>query len=113
MHSKDWWNSLFAAIDGKDTAAFLSFLTEDAEFRFANNPPAVGHAAVGAAGRRERPRGLPGGAGGRGAVADGDESDADRFGHGAVRSVEDCGSARRRDGRAGPGLRCRGSVRRR
>ena len=48
MHSKDWWNSLFASIDGKDTRAFLGFLTEDAEFRFANNPPALGHEAVGA-----------------------------------------------------------------
>ncbi len=40
---------LFAAIDSKDTAAFLDFLSEDARFRFGSAPPAIGHAAIGAA----------------------------------------------------------------
>ncbi len=35
---KDWVNQLFAAIDRKDADAFVSFLTEDASFRFANAP---------------------------------------------------------------------------
>ena len=38
MHSQDWWKSLFASIDSKDTAGFLDFLTEDAEFRFEMDP---------------------------------------------------------------------------
>ena len=49
MHSVNWWHSLLAAIDSKDTPAFLGYLTEDAEFRFGNGPSATGHAAVGAA----------------------------------------------------------------
>ena len=49
MHNQDWWKSLFASIDGKDTAGFLDFLTEDAEFRFANSPAAMGREAIGAA----------------------------------------------------------------
>jgi ketosteroid isomerase-like protein len=40
--------ALFAAIDARDTDAFLSYLTEDARFVFGNAPPAVGHAAIGA-----------------------------------------------------------------
>jgi len=44
-----WWTGLFAAIDRKDTTAFLGHLAEDAEFRFGNGPPAHGHAAIGAA----------------------------------------------------------------
>ena len=47
MPEENWWTALFAAVDGKNTAAFLKFLTPDAEFRFANAPPAFGHAAVG------------------------------------------------------------------
>ena len=49
MPSPDWWSRLFAAVDSKNTAAFLGFLTDDAEFRFANLPGAHGHAAIGAA----------------------------------------------------------------
>jgi len=49
MPDRAWWESLFKTIDGKDVPGFLAFLTEDAEFRFANNPPAVGQAAIGAA----------------------------------------------------------------
>lgn len=48
MPDRAWWDSLFATIDGKDVPGFLGFLTEDAEFRFANNPPAMGQEAVGA-----------------------------------------------------------------
>jgi len=33
---------LFAAIDGKDTERFTSFLTPDARFRFGSAPPALG-----------------------------------------------------------------------
>ena len=40
---------LFAAIDAKDGAAFASFLTDDAVFRFGSAPPAQGRAAVQAA----------------------------------------------------------------
>jgi ketosteroid isomerase-like protein len=49
MPSMEWWNSLLASIDGKDTTKFLSYLAEDGEFVFGNAPPAVGHAAIGAA----------------------------------------------------------------
>ena len=48
MPSQAWWESVFAAIDGKDVPAFLDFLTADAEFRFANHPPAHGREAIGA-----------------------------------------------------------------
>ena len=48
MPDRPWWDSLMASIDGKDLDAFLGFLTEDAEFRFANAPPAIGREAVGA-----------------------------------------------------------------
>jgi ketosteroid isomerase-like protein len=37
---------LFAAIDAKDTEIFLSFLTEDAVFRFGSAPEAIGHDAI-------------------------------------------------------------------
>ena len=40
---------LFAAIDAQDGAAFVSFLTDDAVFRFGSAPPAQGRAAVQAA----------------------------------------------------------------
>ena len=35
---KDWMKRLFAAIDNKDADGFVSFLSEDACFRFANAP---------------------------------------------------------------------------
>ena len=38
--------SLFAAIDAKDTDAFLASLTEDATFRFGSGPLLSGHAAI-------------------------------------------------------------------
>jgi ketosteroid isomerase-like protein len=40
---------LFAAIDAQDGAAFVSFLTDDAVFRFGSAPPVRGRAAVKAA----------------------------------------------------------------
>jgi hypothetical protein len=44
----DWWQALFAAIDGKHTLEFVSFLTDDAEFRFGNGPAVHGRSAIGA-----------------------------------------------------------------
>ena len=40
---------LFAAIDAQDGAGFVSFLTDDAVFRFGSAPPVQGRAAVQAA----------------------------------------------------------------
>ena len=40
---------LFAAIDAKDGAAFVSYLTEDAIFRFGSAPPVQGRDAIQAA----------------------------------------------------------------
>ncbi len=49
MPDAHWTVPLYQAIDAKDTPRFLSFLTENAQFRFGNYPPAIGHAAIGAA----------------------------------------------------------------
>ena len=49
MKNLDWWRGLCERIDAKDTRAFVSYLTADAEFRFANGPSAIGHDAIGAA----------------------------------------------------------------
>ncbi len=48
MPDNAWWERLFESIDGKDVPGFLSFLTVDAEFRFANNPSAYGRDEIGA-----------------------------------------------------------------
>lgn len=40
---------VFGAVDAMDVDAFLSFLTEDCEFRAGNGPPAIGHAEIGRA----------------------------------------------------------------
>lgn len=40
---------MFAAIDAKDGAGFVSFLTEDAVFRFGSAPPVQGRDAIQAA----------------------------------------------------------------
>ena len=37
---------IFAAIDAMDAGKFVSYLTPDVTFRFANNEPAIGRAAV-------------------------------------------------------------------
>jgi ketosteroid isomerase-like protein len=47
--AEHWTTDLYQAIDAKDTRRFLSFLTDDARFRYANHPPAIGHTAIGAA----------------------------------------------------------------
>ncbi len=39
-------DSLFAAIDAKDTDTFLSFLTDDAVFRFGSAPSVTGQDAI-------------------------------------------------------------------
>lgn len=44
-----WLRQLFAAIDSRDTARFLEFLTEDATFRFGNQPALRGKPAIHAA----------------------------------------------------------------
>jgi ketosteroid isomerase-like protein len=44
-----WWERLFAVIDTRDAAAFLNFLTPDAQFRFGNAPTIIGSEAIGAA----------------------------------------------------------------
>jgi SnoaL-like domain len=44
-----WTAELYQAIDAKNTQRFLTFLTDDAQFRFGNHPPAIGPAAIGAA----------------------------------------------------------------
>ena len=48
MHDGAWFEALFKSIDAKDTKTFLTFLTADGLFRYGSNPPAVGHAAIGA-----------------------------------------------------------------
>ena len=49
MTPTEWTPALFASIDAKDTSRFLSFLSDDASFRFANLPAAVGLDAIRAA----------------------------------------------------------------
>jgi ketosteroid isomerase-like protein len=44
-----WVSDLFTAIDSKDTAAFVAYLTDDATFRFGSAPAVHGAAAIGAA----------------------------------------------------------------
>jgi ketosteroid isomerase-like protein len=44
-----WWQHLFAAIDARDSSAFLTFLTPDAQFRFGNAPTMIGSEAIRAA----------------------------------------------------------------
>jgi hypothetical protein len=41
-----WTSALFAAIDAKDTGAFVRFLADDGRFAFANFPPAIGIDAI-------------------------------------------------------------------
>lgn len=43
---KDWMKQLFTAIDRKDADGFVSFLTEDACFRFANAPAICNRADI-------------------------------------------------------------------
>jgi hypothetical protein len=46
MPDMHWWNGLFAAIDAKDTGAFLARLTTDASFRFGSAAPVQGAHAI-------------------------------------------------------------------
>jgi len=43
------FDKLFASIDAMDTESFLSFIAEDATFRFGSTPPVHGHVAIRAA----------------------------------------------------------------
>jgi len=47
--ASDQTGGMFAAIDSKDTEAFVGFLTEDAVFRFGSAPPVRGREAIRAA----------------------------------------------------------------
>jgi ketosteroid isomerase-like protein len=46
MTAPVWLQPLFAAIDRRDADAFVTFLTDDATFRFANADGVVGRAAI-------------------------------------------------------------------
>lgn len=48
MRSQEWLEKLFGSIDGRQTGAFLGFLSEDASFRYGSNPDVHGRAAIGA-----------------------------------------------------------------
>jgi ketosteroid isomerase-like protein len=41
-----WIDGLFASIDSMDADRFVSFLTNDAVFRYGSNPPVEGKAAI-------------------------------------------------------------------
>ena len=49
MTEPSLFENLFASIDAKDTERFLSFIVEDASFRFGSAAPVKGHAAIRAA----------------------------------------------------------------
>ena len=46
MAETDWIEGLFQAIDAMDTDGFLSFLSDDAHFRFGNAPALMGKDAI-------------------------------------------------------------------
>lgn len=46
MGDQPWISELFAAIDNMDADKFASFVTDDATFRYASNPPAVGKVQI-------------------------------------------------------------------
>lgn len=48
MQSSQWWDSLFASIDAKQTAAFTAVLCEDAVFRYGSGPEVCGRSAIAA-----------------------------------------------------------------
>ena len=43
-----YFGKLFASIDAMDTESFLSFIDEDATFRFGSSPPVTGRDGIGA-----------------------------------------------------------------
>ncbi len=49
MGASGWIRELFETIDAMDTDHFLSFLADDAHFRFGNAPVVVGTEAIGRA----------------------------------------------------------------
>ncbi len=51
MNDSGWLESLLRAIDARDAAAFVGFLTTDATFRFGNAPPVHGREAIEAVAR--------------------------------------------------------------
>jgi ketosteroid isomerase-like protein len=48
MQLTQWWDSLFASIDAKQTIAFAAMLCEDAVFRYGSGPEVHGRAAIAA-----------------------------------------------------------------
>lgn len=46
METPRWVEKLFQSIDTMDADAFAAFLTDDAQFRYANAPPVIGKAAI-------------------------------------------------------------------
>lgn len=46
MATPTWIQKLMASIDAMDADTFVSFLTEDGQFRYGSNPPTVGKAAI-------------------------------------------------------------------
>jgi ketosteroid isomerase-like protein len=46
MQHPTWVTQLFQSIDRMDTKTFLTFLSDDAQFKFGNAPAAVGKEAV-------------------------------------------------------------------
>jgi ketosteroid isomerase-like protein len=45
-HQPEWIEGLLASIDGMDADTFVSYLTDDAIFRYGSNPPTEGKKAV-------------------------------------------------------------------
>ncbi len=41
-----WIEDLVASIDDMDAEKFVSFMTDDAQFRYGSNPPTVGKGAI-------------------------------------------------------------------
>ena len=46
MNNPDWINRLFQVLDKSDVEGFLTFLSEDALFRFGNSDPVIGKKAI-------------------------------------------------------------------
>ena len=46
MEMQSWWRELFSIIDGRQTQAFISYLSEEAMFRYGSNPEVHGRAAI-------------------------------------------------------------------
>jgi len=49
LPNRPWWERLFKTIDESDAAAFVGFLTPDAQFRFGNAPMIQGATEIGEA----------------------------------------------------------------